>query len=640
MNEERLSEVLVEFARTLVTDFPIQAILDRLVGRVLEVVPVTGAGVLLLGGDAQLHFVAATDDTIREIETLQLELGEGPCLESFATGDRVALPDLQTDRRFPRFSPRALQAGLRAVYTFPLRMDGHRLGALDLYCTGPGCLAENDLVGAQVLADVAAAYLINARSRAEVVDAAQRSEHRALHDALTGLPNRALLSDRLRHALLRAPRAGSQVALLFLDLDRFKAVNDLHGHAVGDDLLLAVTERVAALLRPGDTLARLAGDEFVVLCEDLPDSRQAEDVAARLVRALGAPFALPRALVVCGASIGVACTQPGVQSTPDVDRIAEDLLRQADLAMYQAKSDGGGRYALATHASRAEGAARHTLERDLPAALAGAGLHLAYQPIRDLRDEEWVGVEALLRWDHPDLGPVPAVAVVAAAERTGLMPRLGRWVLAQACADLAGWRATPGLRDERFSVAVNVSPTELLDPTYPTQVAEVLHRHQLPPQSLCLEVTESVLVEDAARTLTALDALKRTGVLLALDDFGTGYSSLTHLRQFPVDLLKIDRSFVAALTTPDATGGTAGGPSDPHPLPGVRRGTGPVEKTAVASAIVTAVVHLAHALGLTVVVEGVETPEQLAAVRAHGCDRAQGDHITPATARERLPHLL
>ena len=287
-----LSDVLSEFARTMVTDFPIQAILDHLVVRIVDVLPVSSAGVTLISPHSSPHYVAASDEAALRFEELQSETGEGPCQAAYESGRPVAVPDLRAESRFPRFTPLALDAGLVAVFTFPLRQGPNRLGALDLYRQTPGPLDEDAMAAAQTLADVAAAYLSNAQARADLRESSDRYRESALHDALTGLPNRVLLGERLDHALLRARRSGNLVALLFVDLDRFKEVNDVYGHLAGDQLLTGVAERLSAMLRPGDTLARLSGDEFVVLCEDLGDASQIGPLAARLGAALAEPFEL------------------------------------------------------------------------------------------------------------------------------------------------------------------------------------------------------------------------------------------------------------------------------------------------------------------------------------------------------------
>lgn len=340
VDEKRLAEVLTDFARTLTHDFPISAILDRFVTRLPEVVPVTGAGVVLMGADQEMRFVAASDDVLLQIEGLQIEYDEGPSLDTYRHGEPVLIPDLGRDRRFPLFSPRARDAGLAAVFAFPMSVDDVRLGALDVWRRTSGRLEPADVAAVQLLADVAASYVTNARSRTAVRERVETLRRQALHDPLTGLPNRVLLLDRLEQAIAKGRRTQRRVAVLFLDLDGFKRVNDQYGHQVGDRVLAAVAERLRSALRPGDTLARIGGDEFVVLCEELDDPHKAEAVAARMTGVLKAPFPVPDGRYVpLSVSIGVAFAGEGHHRL-------DTTLGAADAAMYLAKRAGGARYVI------------------------------------------------------------------------------------------------------------------------------------------------------------------------------------------------------------------------------------------------------------------------------------------------------
>ncbi len=569
--ERKLSDVLSEFARTMATDFPIQAILDHLIMRIVEMLPITAAGVTLITPGEHPRYIGASDASALLYEKLQTELGEGPCLLAYTTGAAVAVPELLVEQRFPNFTPRALAEGMRAVFTFPLRNGDHQLGALDLYRDTPGGLSSRALSTSQTLADVATAYLVNARAREELKDSSERSRELALHDALTGLPNRTLMLELIDHALQRSHRTEKSTAVLFLDLDGFKTINDTYGHGVGDQLLVAVARRLSRLLRPSDTVARLHGDEFVILCEDLDSPDQAGDIVTRLIAALAAPFALAAVRVEMTVSMGIAFADHH-------HRDAKQVLRDADTAMYEAKRRGGaGQQVFDPRVPLSEG--REGLQRDLHHAVSGGELHTVYQPIVTTHDGAVTGMEALLRWDHPTRGPVPPMTFIPLAEQTTLIREIGQWVLRRACADHRRWQQQrPG---HELGIAVNISTQQLMAASFPDTVAAVLQAENTDPKLLTLEVTESVFVRDSKRALIVLNDLKDLGVMIALDDFGTGYSSLSYLNQFPVDIVKIDRTFVANLG-----------------------------HDSVSEIIVTAVVQLAHALQMTVIAEGIETIEQ------------------------------
>jgi diguanylate cyclase (GGDEF)-like protein/PAS domain S-box-containing protein len=429
-------------------------------------------------------------------------------------------------------------------------------------------------------------------------EAAAALAHAALHDALTGLPNRQLLTDRLEQALRRTSRTHQSVAVLFLDLDRFKLINDSHGHAAGDEVLVTVAERIQATVRAGDTVARFGGDEFVVLCEGADTAGRVAGLAERVSDALGAPFVVQGAEFFLAASIGIALGGDG-------DTTAEGLLRDADAAMYRAKERGRARVEFFDEPMRSEVAGRLEMQNALHRAVERGELRLAYQPIIDLRSSGIVGVEALLRWQHAERGLLKPNSFISLAEDAGLIVPIGRWLIEEAAQACARWR------DHNVSVSVNVSARQLRQPDLLETVAAALERNAVPAGALRMELTETVLMEDLefhGRTLTALRDL---GVSLAIDDFGTGYSSLTYLRRFPVSTVKIDRSFVAGLGANLAD-----------------------------SAIVDSVINLAHALDLEVVAEGTETAEQVACLQDLGCDKAQGYIFAAPGPPEAIDALL
>ena len=421
----------------------------------------------------------------------------------------------------------------------------------------------------------------------------------AFHDDLTGLANRALFKDRVEHALtLRSPDR-RLVGLLFLDLDRFKTVNDSLGHTVGDRLLVAIGERLYAALRPEDTIARLGGDEFAILVEDVSTPREVLELAERISATFTAPFRADEREITIRCSIGVVVASSG-------HRTADDLLRDADVAMYRAKVSGRGSYALFEPSMQAEVAARVELESDLREAIEHERLTLAYQPIVDLRDGRIVAVEALARWQHPERGNVPPLVFIPSAEESGLIVPLGAWILRRACLDIANLRRAGGAATD-LRLSVNLSPRQLSDHDIVDKVLGALSGAGLQPNVLDIEITESLVLDCGEEVLGYLRKLRAAGCTVSFDDFGTGFSSLGNLRTLPIDGLKIDLSFVSAM---------------------LRGG--------VDAAVVEAVVRLGAALGLAVVAEGVEnaaTAERLAEL---GCRFAQGYYFARP---ERLPAL-
>jgi diguanylate cyclase (GGDEF)-like protein len=421
-------------------------------------------------------------------------------------------------------------------------------------------------------------------------------EHRALHDPLTGLANRALLLDRLDHAIGAARRRDGRPTVLFLDLDDFKGVNDASGHAVGDAVLAAVAERLHTVVRSSDTVARLGGDEFIVMCEDVGEPRSEGLVLAeRVRRALQEPFDVGERPVHVSASIGVASAEP--------EESAESLLARADQAMYQAKQHGRDRVEAYHPAMDRQATRRAELASALHRAVAADQLRVAYQPVFSLPARAMVSREALLRWDHPRLGTVPPAEFVPVAEQNGLIGDVGNFVLRRACEDCAVWRAS---QDPGTGVAVNVSGRQLESAAFTQQVVAALGESGLPAGALTLEVTETVLMGRRGDARADLDRLGALGVRIGLDDFGIGASSLSWLARLPLHVVKVDRSFAAALGQSDR-----------------------------AKVIVEAMVNLSHTLGLDVVVKGVETETQLEWLAGVGCDAVQGyllGHPEPAPA--------
>jgi diguanylate cyclase (GGDEF)-like protein/PAS domain S-box-containing protein len=479
----------------------------------------------------------------------------------------------------------------------------HRSGELkDLEVTATNLLEDPTVAGI-----VVNARDISQRKVAERDNEALQEQlaHQAFHDPLTGLANRALLRERLQHALARVARSREPLAVMFIDLDEFKAVNDSMGHDAGDELLKAVAGRLRESVRPADTIARLGGDEFAILLEGMLSATEAPRVAERIIRTFTMPFDLDGHPVSIGASIGLAL-KDGKEGT-------EELLGNADVAMYAAKARGRGCYEVYRPELRLARTARIRQELDLQTAVARGEFVVQYQPIVDMATGEVSGAEALLRWSHPVKGLVPPSDFVELAEDTGLIVPLGRWVLRQACSDGAAWReAHPAAAAAK--VSVNLSVRQFQEPDLVQQVADTLAATGFPASSLVLEITESVFLNDSAATIETLRGLKELGTLIAIDDFGTGYSSLSYLRRFPIDILKIDRSFID----------------------GIDRG---VEDAALARAIV----QIGENLNLRIVAEGIETPEQLLEVQRLGCHEGQGFHLSvpldPEAMEERYAAL-
>lgn len=430
----------------------------------------------------------------------------------------------------------------------------------------------------------------------------ERLTHQALHDSLTGLPNRALFLDRTGRALSRLDRATSMVGVMVVDIDRLDAVNDAHGHETGDRVLVAVGERLKDSIGQADTIARLGGDEFGLLCEDLESDEDALTLAERVRESVRGPVRVEGTEVALSGTVGVALSR----NTADNP---ETLLRDATLALHRAKAGGRGGLEVFDKSMREKAARRLKTETDLQKAIQGGEFRVFYQPQVELESGTIVGVEVLARWQHPERGLVTPTEFIQLAEETGIILPLGQWVLEQACRQSEKWRSFRG--GEPLPAWVNISPTQLAQPNFPELVSKILAEHGTDPAALCLEVTEGALLGETGTAVATLRKLKDLGIKVGLDDFGMGFSSLAYLKRLPVDMLKLDRTFVAGL------------------------GTNP-EDSAIAAAVIT----LARAIGLTSIAAGVETPEQLAELRELGCDLAQGYFFSSPQPAEVMEELL
>jgi diguanylate cyclase (GGDEF)-like protein len=482
----------------------------------------------------------------------------------------------------------------------PLMRDDQTVGVVEVYSNLMPLYAARFMSWATVIgaAVLILLWYIRGRQTEQEVHVDQLTRQ-AYYDPLTGLANRALFRDRLAQAFDRVANRGGHLAVLFADLDRFKAVNDTLGHSAGDQLLAIVADRLSLCVRPGDTVARLGGDEFTVLLEGIRDIEDATHVAERMLSALRSPFTLGSETARVAGSVGIALNTPA-HATPD------ELLRDADVALYRAKAAGKNRYAVFDKATDQPSIERMDLELDLRVALAQRELRVYFQPIVELSSGRVVELEALVRWLHPRRGLISPAAFVPLAEETGLIGSIGRWVLEEACRQVQAWQSTHPW-SQPLLVSVNLSARQFQDPGFAAMVQAALLATGFEPSRLKLEITESMAMHDTETAANVLRQLKALGIQLVMDDFGTGYSSLAYLDRFPLDGLKIDRSFVASMG---------------------QRGD--------KRAIVQAIVAIAKSLRLSITAEGIETLDQYNVLRAQGCDFGQGFYFARPQPIEQL----
>jgi len=570
-------EALAEIDRLILSAPSIERILETLLRLVRQVAGCSCVSVTLIDPDGRSHGRVYLDDGERGAHRDVKRILLGPVIDAF--GDTEGkLIDLSTEQPVPAYAMHVAHNGARWALVQPVRAMNDLVAILTLGYAQTGADANSSRSFARDFADRLAVALSN-------LEREERLYQQAHYDDLTGMPNRQLFKDRLQHEIARAGRAGESLALLYIDLDNFKRVNDTLGHDAGDELLRVVGARVAACVKLSDTVARLGGDEFVIVLGGLPGPEPAAKAAERILAELAIPLEIRKREFRGKASIGIAMY-------PNDGTTLEELLKNADTAMYRAKAEGRGRFTFFEAHMNARALERWSLETGLHRALQQRQFVLHFQPQLHLESGALSGAEALIRWHPPGRAPRSPAEFIPAAEESGLIVDIGNWVLNEACEQFQRWR-----RDgvDIPQIAINVSADQLRKADFVDNVKAALARTDTPPWALELEITESVLLTEEERTSRALKELVELGVSLALDDFGTGYSSLSYLRRYPMQVIKIDRSFVIDLPhSPDA------------------------------SAIASAVVAMARSLGKRTIAEGIETPAQLEFLKSLGCDSGQG----------------
>ena len=591
MGVPRVAEALARLAVFAVDDFSVDDMLHRLGEVAASALGVDGAGVMgtVRSDRTRSRFVHTSRLALEPLERLQEINQSGPCKQAILTLRPVACSTTAQLEPWPEFAAAAHDAGVRSVVAVPLISRGRCWGVLDLYWLSETVLDDHEMVEVKLLAAVAVSYLVIADDRHEADLARQQLAARLLHDTLTGLANRELIHELTYHALANANRRQRSVALLFIDLDKFKAVNDTRGHRAGDIVLRTVAQRMRTVVRGSDTVSRLSGDEFLILCEDLTDGAEkaslvkfGERIAAEIAKPITVDAGPP---VIMTASIGIAVTsaQPSVA----------DFIHDADQAMYEAKNRHRPRIIVHDHHHNPAPGSQRVLERQIFGALDRGEIHVFYQPIVS-PSNKIVAVEALLRWQHPTSGLLTAADFIDVAISTGTIVRIGYRMIGEVSRQLREWRdAFPDTAPTL--VFLNLSPLELIDQGLSAAFQDALRDSDLPAAALGIEITENALADN--RVIPSADYYRAKGHPLALDDFGTGYSSLARLIELPVTYLKLDRLLVARL------------PGDPQ-----------------ARALLEAVIVIADKMNLTVIGEGVENAEQAAHLTEAGCHLQQGFH--------------
>ena len=579
---ENFEQARAQVLELIAENHPLAEVLNRLIALVEQEYPGATGSIVLLSDGRLDHMAPSLPAEFRAaLDGQLLRLTSAICSNAASGGETIVLSELATDEHWTDLRDAAREHGLVTCWSVIVHSStGDVMGMFNILLR---TRLDVDAAGRRLLEMVGRLITI----ATEHQELTYQLAYRAHHDSLTGLPNRLLFEDRLNQAIARATEQGHLVALLCLDLDRFKVVNDTLGHHAGDLLLAQLTRRIQSILRPTDTLARMGGDEFTLILPEMPSAHDAEQVAQRLLDLLRLPFEISGQELFVTGSVGIAIC-------PEDGREWSSLQKNADLAMYRAKSLGRNRFQRFTSDMLSDTSERLVFESIFRRAVERKEFELYYQPQYDINNQ-LVGFEALMRWNSPQLGFVPPSRFVPVAEETGLIVPLGEWVIDEACRQNKAW-ANAGYATVK--IAVNVSALQFTQPNFAASVSAALARHEIDPRLIELEITESLLMSNTIEAASKLNHLREIGVGVALDDFGTGYSSLAYLQRLPIDLLKIDRSFVKDI---DATNG------DENSLPVIR-----------------AIISLGHALNKKVLAEGVETQRQRDLLASLGCDGIQG----------------
>jgi len=591
---DRLRDIQHEILEATASGQDLSKVMDLLCRRIEGLGSGTTCSILTVDADGRMHPLAAP--SLPAIYSAALDgLPIGPCVGSCGTaafrGEPVAVVDIATDPLWADYKWLPLPIGLRACWSSPIKSRENRvLGTFAFYYRTPRGPNELEQLAVSTCVHLCGIALEQEEARAKI-------HQLAFYDPVTELPNRVLFQRRAAEIFSEPLHDGAMLAVHYLDLDGFKTVNDTLGHHVGDELLKQVGQRLRSSIGEDDVVARLGGDEFAILQRSASTKREIRRLASGLITLINQPFDLHGYTVTVRTSVGIAIGS----------RRGDDwagLMRQADLAVYRAKSDGGGTYRMFDPDMFKRAIVRRSVEQDLSRSNLDNELEVFYQPIVSLQTNELVGGEALVRWNHPLRGLISPAEFIPIAEQCGLMGRIGDWVIKTACREAARWPA-------HMMLAVNLSPMQFKRPGFALSVVKMLKESRLPPNRLEFEITETALLNDANTAKAILRQFRDIGIRIALDDFGTGYSSLSHLRIFPINTIKIDRSFVQEF----------GLASD-------------------ATAIITAVLGLARDLQMTSTAEGIETAEQLARLAAAGCDQAQGFYLGKPQRRSDFAQLL